>query len=473
MVEIREKLTDLPNIGSKRAEVLESNGIFGIEDVAAIDPTLLVEIFGGQISTEQAVQIIECARKKNGAMSKIGRLRKGIRRHWVKLVALSGAVLVFLQLPKAYLDLVDEAREGVEVQISYASSLEETYSGSATIRVDENSLSVINIGLPYENFTEGEYALCGALPFLLETNSKSIIDKITLIFEIDFPNPEIFNLAETAGYGSYVHDPETACAYREKTYFQDDFGRTSLNRKFIHENGRARVIYQFENLLPGEPLPISIAIPILPNTFLGFGDPISNPFHEEPGNGDFSNEALSHSEISLISDPISLSVSYILDGPRLRAGNMLFYVHPAALNADLIFPSFLIAKNYGFDRRRSLRQIWSSKATRILFQQLRGYYLPENIIESILSDPEDADLLAKQYSGQNVNFELFPVAERVSYVSDRSKVLASVGTLFRDTPDPLIFDMLDFNQRRNMMRTELLFSHQFPALFQRYLEQED
>lgn len=473
MVEIREKLTDLPNIGAKRAEVLESNGIFGLEDVAATNPARLVEIFGGQISVEQAVQVIEQAKKNNRPVPKLKRLGARMRRNWIVLVAFAGAILIFLQLPKAYLDLKDVASNGVGIEISYATSLEESFSGDVNIRVDQNSLSVINLGFPYENFTDDTYALCGALPFLLQTRSTSIIEELTLVFEIDFPDQATFDLAETAGYGSYVSNPETACAYREKTRFQDDFGRTSLSRNFIHEDGKTRIVYQFENLLPGEPVPISVAIPLLPNTFLGFGDPLRQPFHEESGNGDFSNEALSQNEISLISDPISLTISYIVDGPRQSAGDMLFYVYPGSINADLLFSSFLIAESNGFDRRRSIRQIWSGEATRILFQHLRGYYVPENFIEDILSEPQDVAMLERQYSGQNVNFDLFPAGDRISYVSERSKILASVGSVFSSTSGPMVFDMLDFNQRRNMMRTELLLSHQFPTLFQRYLEQED
>ena len=375
-------------------------------------------------------------------------------------------------MPKAAIDLINETNEGVDVTISYAESLEKTYSGNADIFIDQRKSSVVNLGFPYRSLKDDKFALCGALPFLLETKSTLLIENLTIVFDIEFPSQDIFDLAKTAGYGNFVNTANNSCAYREKTHFKDDFGRTSLSRKFIHSNGRTRIAYQFENLLPGEPVPISIAIPLLPNTFLGFGDPIRQPFDEEPGNADFSNEALSNSEISLISHPISISISYIVNGPRQRAGNMLIYVHPGSVNADILFPSFLIANNDSFDKRRSLREIWSGEATNIIFQNLKTSLVTRKVIEDIL-DPEDTDLLSRQYFGKNINLELLPIGERILYVSDRSKVLASVGSLFSNSSDAMVFDMTNFNERRNMMRTELILSHQFPYLFQKYLEQKN
>lgn len=469
-------LTQIPFIGPKRSSLLIANGINDLCELAQVTPERIVEILGGGVSLEQAQQIVKYAKKEIESAAQLKwheRLIHLVATSWKWLLSVAALLLLAIEIFNGIYSADDNVSKASTVKVYYSDSLDSSYKKKSSFELNNTDTSVTNIAIPYRDLGNGEWAICGALPFLMEAHAKNSIKQLTLIFDIEYPSIDILNVASEAGYGRYYSDYTNACAYGEKTLFSENYGRTKLERKFFHGENSTRVVYNFFNLTPDELAPLSVVIPFYPNAFPVYGNPPKQPFVNSPGESDFSQEALNEKELTLYADPIKVSISYIIDGPRKDVGNLLVYVHPAYVNADLVFRASQLAKSNGYNANRTLSQIWSSSSYNLLIQSPETAVVKKELFNDLLDSPEDEALLRRQYKEKVAILTLLPTNSRIQYVRENSKVLASIESVLRPSGTKLSFPMKEYNEKRNIMRMELMFSHQLPNLFQKYLNSED
>jgi hypothetical protein len=459
-----------------RASQLLAHGIADLPSLSQTSPDRIIEIIGGSLSQQQAKKIVEYAQKeliseKSNTWPK--RLWRFAVEYWKLSVAIAAGPVLLIELFNGIFSAGDNISKKTWVKVFYGDSIESTYKNRSAFEISTADTSVTNIGIPYRELPQGEWAICGALPFLVEPHAAHSVKQLTLIFDVEYSSKKTLAVAMEAGYGKYHSNYSSSCAYGEKTLFADTYGRTTLKREFIHGNNSTRVVYNFQNMTPDESAVLSVVIPLLPNAFPVYGNPPKQPFVNSPGESDFSHEALEAKEITLYADPIKLSVSYILDGPRQEIGSLLIYVHPVYLNADLVFRSFQIAKANGYSASRSLSQIWSVGNHSLLLQTPEVAIVKKELFEQLIDESRDEVLRKRQYTDNLAILTLLPADTRISYVSEKSKVIASLKSVLSTSGAKISFATEEYNKNRNAMRTELLLSHQFPRLFQEYLNSED
>lgn len=467
-------LSLIPRVGVKREKILRESGIGNISDVSKLTPINLRRILHDSISMKEAESIILSSKiiltnNRNNNIKKYMKILSLISGGFVSAAAFA---LLSLELYNNFASFYKSINDENEISVFFSQSLKDSYEKKSAFEVRNEDTSIVNIGFDYQSiqsyFNDKEVSLCSPFPFLIDLKSKENIDRATIIFDVFWPEKNTVNVARKAGYGNYLLSSIESCAYGEKTLFNDDLDRALLNRKFIHEPGHSKVVYDFKNLIPGRKIPISISLNLIPTAFLITDPPISHPFTKY--NSDFSRKALEGDYVELVSEPIKIKISSIVKTGIKEIGEVFVFVHPAKVDADVAFNSFRIMKDRGLGGKKITFQYLFGGSLNFFISHAYGIEISEKVINELLPDEEDSNLLDRQKKENNVYLSQYSAPEKIKDVLRFSDVFGYLGEYSFFADNSLRYPVNEFNKQKNSFRSDLILSRQFPSLFKKYTE---